>query len=112
MIYRIFFQPDGAFWCIQFKSFFRWVTVKAPVKHDLEPVVTHQVVKFDTLAEAEEYCVDRGIDRAYHRAQTTTYVTAVLAGAKTEEQEMGELGVVRRFIHTDCSGQPKGAVSP
>ena len=81
MIYRIFFQPDGACWCIQFKSFFRWVTVKAPVKHDLEPVVTHQVVKFDTLAEAEKYCVDRGIDRAYHRSQRTTYVPAVRAVA-------------------------------
>lgn len=100
MIYRIFFQPNGAYWCIQFKSFFRWVTVKVEVKSSSEPITLQQIVKFDTLAEAEKYCAKRGIDKAYHRAQTTTYVTAVLAGAKTEEQEQDQAV----YQHRDYSG--------
>lgn len=110
MIYRIFFQPAGAYWCIQFKSFFLWTTVKAEVNKLDEPVTTHQIVKFNPLAEAEAYCADRGIDRAYHRTQTTTYVTAILSGAKTEEQEQDVAAV--RPVLTEYSGPAVRSFAP
>lgn len=70
MKFRIHFKANGAFWCIQFLKYeCFWVSVVGGV-HDGERTVP-KVLQFDTLADAEKYVRDRGIDDAYTRVEAT-----------------------------------------
>lgn len=81
MIYRISFEPKGAFWKIQFqKFFFFWTTVTHRVTTGDGPTVKEEVLSFETYQQAEDRCTELGIPMAYHRTQTKGTVTAIMAG--------------------------------
>lgn len=76
-MYRIHFEPKGAFWCIQFMKynlFWETVTTITEGQEGIHPV------KFESFAEAEKYGVMRGIDSAYDRRMTKDPSSAVAAG--------------------------------
>jgi len=92
MIYRLHFDPKGAHWCIQFQRWFMfWVPVRSHEDNGILALESTkgklEVLKFKNLMGAEEYCASVGIDKAYHRMSTTSYMTAVLSGAKSDQEE-------------------------
>jgi hypothetical protein len=62
-MYRIHFEPHGAYWCIQFASYFCglliWKTVK--VANGLKKVIK----EFDDYESAKSFVEDQGISKMY-----------------------------------------------
>ena len=64
MKYRIHFDANGAYWCIQFSTFgLIWTTAVSYAPSMDGP--SQQVLKFDSYDEAAAYVVDSGLDNAY-----------------------------------------------
>lgn len=64
MKYRIHFDANGAYWCIQFSTFgLIWTTVVSYAPSMDGP--SQQVLKFGSYEEAADYAVDSGLDNAY-----------------------------------------------
>lgn len=80
MIYRIKFEAVGGFWCVEFQCWqFFWRPVRRLISGPGDPVA--EVLQFDTYEDAESWVKERGIDRAYYRAPTKGYLSAVQSGA-------------------------------
>lgn len=78
MIYRIIFEPQGGYWCIQFMIFYLfWRTVTREISGPDTPV--YEVVKFDTYDKAEAWVATMGIDKAYDRRPTRGFLSAIHA---------------------------------
>lgn len=64
MKYRIHFDANGAYWCIQFSTFgLIWTTAVSYAPSMDGP--DQRVLKFDSYDEAAAYVVDSGLDNAY-----------------------------------------------
>lgn len=70
-MFRIFFEPKGAYWCIQFLRWgCFWVTVKGGVRKTNTEEVLLSILRFDTHDDAEKYAAERGIDQAYPQQES------------------------------------------
>lgn len=70
-MYRIHFQHDGAYWCLQFLRFgFIWRTTTDETGIPLQ---------FDTYTDAQNYVETQGIDEVYVR-QNASYHSYILRG--------------------------------
>lgn len=64
MKYRIHFEADGSYWCIQLSTFgLVWTTAVSYAPSMDGP--SQQVLKFGSYEEAAAYAVDSGLDNAY-----------------------------------------------
>lgn len=110
IIYRIHFEPEGAYWCIQFQRFLTfWTPVRSRAVEGGSQTTAGAVLTFDDLAAAESYVSTVGIDRAYHRAQTKNLISAVQANAVQGELPATEPAVVRsnrKAVEVVLSGPP------
>ena len=86
-MYRIHFEPNGAYWCIQFLafSFFgmnSWKTVYEPKISNRRPIK-----KFPTLEAAKTYVEEQGIAvkyREWSRHETKSFLDAITAHDRQE----------------------------
>lgn len=81
MVYRIHFEPNGAYWCLQFSVYgLFWKTVSTSTKEPNVPQGEQPLV-FKTYTEVEEYVAKKGINKAYMLHDNVGYLQTVASGA-------------------------------
>lgn len=100
MKFRIHYETEGAYWCIQFSHLgLFWRTA---VEH--RALGERTVLRFPTFDEADAYVVSSGIESAYTQ-WVDPAVRACLAaeeGAKREDPGLVEEHRGGSLVHRDC----------
>lgn len=90
-MFRIHFEANGAYWCIQFAAYHGlfWRTLRGKYKvpaHMNAPETTEfGILQFDSYADAQKYVCDRGIDKAYKQQSRSPIYADTAVSEQTEE---------------------------
>ena len=88
MVYRLHFEAKGGFWVVQFqRHFLWWSSVRRLISGPAGEKPVDEVLTFDTLKDAEDYCAARGIDKAYVRMPTAKFMDRVIAHVPQIEEK-------------------------